>query len=165
MGMKSVFCVIFSLVAAVGVSARAEGIDVTSGNFESYRALKDGNTYRFVESVTFAAPSGESALKVADGATVTLNIPSGVTVTLTGGSANGVTGAGAGIEVPASATLNIIGQDGDIVIAGLVEEPTELPETITLNGEQVEGLKLVYEAGTLRVAVPQKASGTMIFLR
>ena len=118
MGMKSVFCVIFSLVAAVGVSARAEGIDVTSGNFESYRALKDGNTYRFVESVTFAAPSGESALKVADGATVTLNIPSGVTVTLTGGSANGVTGAGAGIEVPASATLNIIGAGKLIAYGG-----------------------------------------------
>ena len=109
MGMKSVFCVIFSLVAAVGVSARAAVIDVTSVNFESYRALKDGNTYRFVESVTFAAPSGESALKVADGATVTLNIPAGVTVTLTGGSATGATGAGAGIEVPAGAMLTVCG--------------------------------------------------------
>ena len=46
-------------------AARAAVIDVTSGNFESCRALKDGNTYRFVESVTFAAPATESAMAVA----------------------------------------------------------------------------------------------------
>ncbi len=84
-------------------AARAAVIDVTSGNFESCRALKDGNTYRFVESVTFAAPATESAMAVADGATVTLNIAAGVTVSLRGGDAVGTTGAGAGIEVPASA--------------------------------------------------------------
>ena len=58
---------------------------------------------------TSAAPATESAMAVADGATVALIIPSGVEVSLTGGSANGVTGAGAGIEVPVGATLNIAG--------------------------------------------------------
>ena len=72
------------------------------------RVLTSG-TYEFLGSFSITAPATESALKVAEGATVTLNIPSGVTVTLTGGDAIGTTGAGAGIEVPASSKLVITG--------------------------------------------------------
>ena len=74
----------------------------------SNRTLTTG-TYEFSSSFAFTAPAGESALKVAEGATVTLNIPADVTVTLRGGDAFGTTGAGAGVEVPKGATLNIIG--------------------------------------------------------
>ena len=72
------------------------------------RVLTSGN-HELPGSFAFTAPAGESALKVAEGATVTLNIPVGVTVTLKGGDASGMIGAGAGIEVPASAKLVIAG--------------------------------------------------------
>ena len=85
---------------AMATGARARTIDVTQANFEQNRTLQNGNTYRFVEDVTFTAPAGVSALQVANSATVTLEISGGVTVTLKGGDANGKTGAGAGMRCP-----------------------------------------------------------------
>ena len=84
-------------------------VDITQSNIGIFRTLSDRVKYRFVENVTFTANAGESAMTVADGANVILEIPSGVTVNLTGGDANGTTGAGAGIEVPSDATLTITG--------------------------------------------------------
>lgn len=72
------------------------------------RTLTSG-TYEITESFGFVAPATESALKIADGATVTLDIAAGVEVMLKGGDAVGMTGAGAGIEVPEGATLRIGG--------------------------------------------------------
>ena len=89
--------------------AGAATVDVTAGNFGSCRTLVNGNTYRFAENVTFAANAGESAMTVAGGASVVIEIPAGVTVTLWGGKANGQVGAGAGIEVPPDATLVVRG--------------------------------------------------------
>ena len=66
--------------------------------------------YAFTNSLAYVAPIGESALKVADGATVTLFVPAGVTVVLKGGDAEGTMGAGAGIEVPMDAKLYVIGE-------------------------------------------------------
>ena len=50
--------------------------------------LRDGKIYRFAEDVEYTA-AGESALKVANSATVTLEVPADVTVTLKGGDATG----------------------------------------------------------------------------
>ena len=80
------------------------------------RELASG-TYEITESLAFVAPRGESALKIAEGATVTLNIAAGVMVTLRGGDAVGTIGAGAGIEVPANATLKVTGA-GKLVAYG-----------------------------------------------
>ena len=80
------------------------------------RTLESG-TYEITESFAFAAPAMESALKIADGATVTLSVTGGVTVALRGGDAFEVWGAGAGIEVPAGATLRVTGA-GRIVACG-----------------------------------------------
>ena len=80
------------------------------------RELTSG-TYEITESFAFAAPMGESALKIADGATVTLNISAGVIVAVRGGDAVGTMGAGAGIEVPANATLKVTGA-GKLVAYG-----------------------------------------------
>ena len=95
---------------AMATGARAGTIDVTQANFAQNRTLQNGNTYRFVEDVTFTAGSGESALKVANSATVTLEILSCATVTLKGGDAFGTIGAGAGIEVPSGSKLTIKGE-------------------------------------------------------
>ena len=73
------------------------------------RELTSG-TYEINESFAFAAPKMESALKIADGATVTLKIAAGVTVELRGGDAFEVWGGGAGIEVPANAKLYVVGE-------------------------------------------------------
>ena len=105
--------------AVVGLYDMVEGKfygNSGSGNFATSasnlpfgRELASG-AYEINESFAFAAPMGESALKIADGATVTLNIPAGVTIALRGGDAVGTTGAGAGIEVPANAKLYVIGE-------------------------------------------------------
>lgn len=73
------------------------------------RTLTSG-TYEITESFAFVAPVMESALKISEGATVTLNIAAGVEVVLRGGDAFEVWGAGAGIEVPADATLKVTGE-------------------------------------------------------
>ena len=73
------------------------------------RELASG-IYTISNSFAYVAAAGESALKVANGADVTLVIPEGVEVTLRGGDAVGTTGAGAGIEVPANAKLTIEGE-------------------------------------------------------
>ena len=90
-------------------AASAETIYIKQANFENYRTLQNGNTYVFTENIDFTAWYGQSAMTVADGANVVIEIAAGVTVKLTGGAANGATGAGAGIEVPSGAKLTIIG--------------------------------------------------------
>lgn len=102
---------ITSLVMVVlAFAAQAAMYDITAANIINYRTLTDGNVYRFVENIVFTeTESSVSALKVADGATAYILIPAGVTVTLRGGNANGMAGAGAGIEVPANSKLCIYG--------------------------------------------------------
>ena len=51
----------------------------------------------------------ESAIKIAPGRDVTIVIPAGEILSARGGKANGSTGAGAGIEVPKTSSLTIIG--------------------------------------------------------
>ena len=51
----------------------------------------------------------ESAIRIAPGRDVTIVIPAGHTLYVEGGKANGSNGAGAGIEVPESSSLTIIG--------------------------------------------------------
>ena len=97
--MKKLMMVLCAL-CFVPCAAWAATIDVTQANIGQNRTLMGGNTYRFAENVTYNAAATESALQVANSATVTLVVPAGVTVTLKGGDANGTTGAGAGIEVP-----------------------------------------------------------------
>ena len=81
------------------------------------RELTSG-AYSFAESVSSIAPATESALKIASGARVVLDIPEGVTVALRGGVAQGRVGAGAGIEVPLNAELSITGTGMLIAIGG-----------------------------------------------
>ena len=95
----------------------AATISITQANIGDLRTLQDGNTYEFAENVDFTAGFCMSALKVADGATVEIRIPEGVKVKLTGGAASGMTGAGAGIEVPEHATLTISGA-GELTAIG-----------------------------------------------
>ena len=99
-------------------SGGGAAIDVTVANFANHRVLRDGVAYRFAENVEFSAPDGESAMAVSDGASVVLEIPAGVTVTLRGGDAQGATGAGAGLEVPQSADLSVIGAGKLVAIGG-----------------------------------------------
>ena len=89
---------------------------MSASNLPFGRELASG-TYEINESFAFVAPPMESALKIAEGATVTLNIPVDVAVTLRGGDAFEVWGAGAGIEVPADATLKVTGA-GQLVAYG-----------------------------------------------
>lgn len=81
-----------------------------------YREL-DSGVYTFNDNILYGAPMCESAIKIKPGATVTLYIPAGVTVTLWGGDADREKGAGAGIEVPADATLKLAGE-GTLYVHG-----------------------------------------------
>ena len=72
--------------------------------------LNNGYVYTVNDNTTLAATTaGQSALSVADKAKVVINIPSGVTLTCIGGNASGRTAAGAGIYVPSTSTLIVVG--------------------------------------------------------
>ncbi len=116
--MKKLLMVFASVMSAMAASA--ETIAVTQANIANYRTLQGGNTYCFVEDIDFIAPSTESAMKVVDGANVSIEILANVTVQLTGGAASGQAGAGAGIEVPQGATL-VIGGDGTLNAVGEID--------------------------------------------
>ena len=66
--------------------------------------------YHVDKDVTYYNSSGGSGLTIAENATVYIYISEGVTLTATGGNASGKTGAGAGIELPASSTLYLMGK-------------------------------------------------------
>ncbi len=85
------------------------GWDILSEGSSSGHTLYTGHYY-VSEDVTFSNGATGSGLTIADGATVYLYIPQGVTLTARGGHADGQTGAGAGIELPASSTLYLQGK-------------------------------------------------------
>ena len=98
MKMKKLMVVLSALCLVLGAGvAQADTIEIRQANIAENRTLMDGNTYRFAKDVYFKAAAGESALTVAEGATVTLEILAGAEVTFLGGDADGTTGAGAGI--------------------------------------------------------------------
>ena len=67
-------------------------------------------TYYITKNLSFTNSDCRSGLTIAPGATVFINIPKGVTLTATGGKASGRTGAGAGIELPKSSRLVLMGE-------------------------------------------------------
>ena len=81
---------------------------LSKGSSSGY-TLDSGNYY-VRDDITFSNGATGSGLTIADGATVYLYIPHGVTLTARGGHASGKTGAGAGIELPESSTLYLMGK-------------------------------------------------------
>ena len=80
--------------------------------------LQTNTIYIISETKTIKNSSaGGNGLKVANNATVMIHIKEGVTLTVSGGSASGTTGGGAGIYVPKSATLIITGE-GKLIANG-----------------------------------------------
>ena len=72
--------------------------------------LEDKTLYKIDSNeIVVTAGSGLNAYEVSPNATAVLYIPEGSTLTLNGGAASSTSGAGAGIEVPESATLIITG--------------------------------------------------------
>jgi len=92
---------------------------ITAGSTTGFE-LKD-DYYYVSENLTFTNTIGGagqgSGMYVQEGKTVHLYIPAGVTLTTTGANANGTTGAGAGILLPSTSTLHIIG-GGTIIATG-----------------------------------------------
>ncbi len=85
----------------------AEATKLTGGT----NVTLQSGTYYVDSNVTYNTNgAGQSALNIADGATVRIYISAGATLTATGADASGMTGAGAGIRVPANATLVILGE-------------------------------------------------------
>lgn len=125
------------------VAAAAFGLSVGATELPFGPNLVSGS-YVFTNSLDYTAPAGESALKVADGANVTLCIPAGVTVTLKGGDAAGTNGAGAGIEVPAGATLNIIGEGALNATGGNAADGANGGQGLTDAGYNDGGTDIMY---------------------
>ena len=71
--------------------------------------LEDGTIYTISSDLEFRALSSTSAFYMDANSTSVLYIATGSTLNLTGGSGSGMTGAGAGIEIPASSVLIITG--------------------------------------------------------
>ena len=85
-----------------------EWTNLLSGSF-SGQTLSSGRYY-VNKDVSYFNSSGGSGLTIAENATVYIYISEGVTLTATGGNASGKTGAGAGIELPESSTLYLMGK-------------------------------------------------------
>ena len=85
-----------------------EGWKLPGGSNGGY-VLQSGYYY-VPNNATFTGGYGESGLAIADGATVYIQIPKGVMLSATGGRASGRTGAGAGIELPQSSKLYLMGE-------------------------------------------------------
>ncbi|MBP5510834.1 MAG: hypothetical protein J6Z49_07955, partial [Kiritimatiellae bacterium] len=97
---------------------------VANGAFPVYRLTPQSHNlsrnviYTMTNNITITATEpGKSALALASGAQVVLDIPTGITLTVVGGAARGTTGAGAGISLPAGAVLYVTG-GGKLVATG-----------------------------------------------
>lgn len=103
-------------------TSTGEWTHLTAGSTTGFE-LKDAYYY-VSEDLTFSntrtaemTPGKGSALYVREGQTVYLYIPAGVTLTAIGSDASGPLGAGAGILLPSSSTLHIVG-GGTLVAKG-----------------------------------------------
>ena len=108
----------FWAIGIAGHSLNAAVVNITEGSTTGY-TMTDGNTYVVQNSVSFSNSTvGGSGMSVEDGATVVLYVPNGVTLTAVGANGSGRIGGGAGIRVPATATLVVTGEGGLIVSGG-----------------------------------------------
>ena len=79
------------------------------GTYNEGYVLHSGHYY-VGENVSYSNSACKSGLTIADGATVYIYIPKGLSLTAQGGNASGQTGAGAGILLPQSSTLYLLGE-------------------------------------------------------
>ena len=70
------------------------------------------------QDVTIKGRPGQSAILIARGRNVTIEIKADVTLDVRGGDADGMTGAGAGIEVPEGSSLTVIGLGKLLAVGG-----------------------------------------------
>ena len=101
-----------AVIAAIMATSQlgAAVVNITQGSTSGY-TMTDGNTYVVQNSVSFSnSTAGGSGMTVADNAMVVLFIPTNVTLRAIGANGSGQTGGGAGIRVPATATLIITGE-------------------------------------------------------
>ncbi len=88
---------------------QADGWTFLEENHCSGYTLQSGRYY-VNDDVMFENGATGSGLTISSGATVYIYIPKGVTLTAQGGNASGQTGAGAGIHLPQSTTLYLLGE-------------------------------------------------------
>ena len=88
---------------------QTEGWTFLEENHSSGYTLQSGRYY-VNDDVMFENGATGSGLTISSGATVYIYIPKGVTLTAQGGDASGQTGAGAGIHLPQSSTLYLLGE-------------------------------------------------------
>jgi len=88
---------------------QADGWTFLEESQSSGYTLQSGRYY-VNDDVMFENGATGSGLTISSGATVYIYIPKGVTLTAQGGNASGQTGAGAGILLPQSSTLYLLGE-------------------------------------------------------
>lgn len=115
MGRNMIPIATFGAIGMLIGSLNAAVVNITEGSTTGY-TMTEGNTYIVQNSVSFLNTTvGGSGMSVEDGATVVLYVPEGVTLTAIGANGSGRTGGGAGIRVPATSTIVVVG--GGIVDA------------------------------------------------
>ena len=110
---KRLFSILLCLALLLGlmaVTASAEEPQPTELTKDTQQPLQSG-TYVVKNHVEFEGDSTQpSGLRIDEGAEVTIWIEESVILTAKGADASGTTGAGAGIEVPESASLTLLGK-------------------------------------------------------
>ena len=106
----------FGFVCALLVGSALGGVspELISGPVDfpttSGCVLTNGGYYRVSANLRLTGDIGKSAVEIAPGAKVAIEIQKNATLELVGGYAQDKTGAGAGIHVPADATVFILGE-------------------------------------------------------
>lgn len=106
------FTVLLSASQFVASAAENKVLPKTAGS-----QLETGVYVLSSDLTISASEAGQSALIIGENQTVTLYLKDNATLTLTGGAANGTTGAGAGILLPETSSLYVTGE-GTIVATG-----------------------------------------------
>ncbi|MDO5318721.1 MAG: hypothetical protein Q4G65_08855, partial [bacterium] len=121
MGNKRFFGIFAMLLAVLATGFARAGFTrraIINNSTGADTQLLDGTIYSVAENTTITATAAtKSALWIASGATVVIDIPAGITLTVRGGDASGTASAGAGVFLPPSSTLVVVGE-GKLVATG-----------------------------------------------
>lgn len=117
---KKAICMILTLILALSCFAIVSSAASSTPLPSEVGSVLTSGTYTVSSSMTISAliRSGQSALEIAPGATVTIELKNYARLTLQGGSASFAMGAGAGIRVPEGSTLYITGYGSLTAIGG-----------------------------------------------
>lgn len=118
---KVLSCIMAVILLVMSADVTVFAADNSDAELQGYTELSSSASTRTLTEGKYKVTSGDvtfsKGLVIADGATVYIHVASGLTLTATGVNGSGSTGGTAGIRLPESSTLYLVG-DGNVVARG-----------------------------------------------